>query len=165
MQDVISFKPWYNFPLVEFLDAYIQPNMNIFEYGCGFSTLYYAQKKCNVYGVESSSTWLEKTTQLAQKHNLNQYISIIKCKANDMPKQIHQFNVNFDIIIVDSHHRLECLMETKKTNCGMIILDNSERESLQKANNIMTGFEIKVFTGNGFNRKGTSEAKVFLKKL
>jgi precorrin-6B methylase 2 len=165
MQDGNSFTPWYNFPLIEFLNDYIRPNMNIFEYGCGFSTLYYAQKKCNVYAVESNHKWIEKISHITQEHNLESLINITQCKANEMPKQVHQFNVNFDIIVIDSHRRLECLMEAKKTNCKMIILDNSEREKLQQANNVMQEFEMKVFVGNGTNREGTSEAKVFLRSL
>lgn len=166
MQDGKSFLPWYNFPLIEFLNSYIKPNMNIFEYGCGYSTLFYAQKDCNVYSVETKKEWIEKIQTLAIKNNLYHKIHITQSNPHKFPQMIHQYEINFDIIIIDSYHRLSCLTEAKMKNSNsIIILDNSERENLQKADIIMQEFQCKIFEGNGVNRETSSQAKVFYRKI
>ena len=166
MQDGNSFLPWYNFPLIEFLNSYIMPNMNVFEYGCGFSTLFYAQKKCNVFTVETRTEWIDNTTKLGYQHGLIDTINIKLCNPYEMPKAIFEYNIQFNIIVIDSLHRIECLKQTKEIyKKGIIILDNSERENLQEAEQIMHEFECNVFQGEGVNRNGTSQSKVFFKSL
>ena len=76
MQDGNSFLPWYNFALIEFLNSYIKPSINVFEYGCGFSTMFYAQKQCNVYCVETKPEWIDNITKLACKCDLTNKINI-----------------------------------------------------------------------------------------
>jgi hypothetical protein len=164
MQDGNSFLPWYNFPLIELLNSYIKPNINVFEYGCGFSTLFYAQNKCNVFAVEARTEWVDNITKLGYQHSLIDKINIKLCNPHEMPQQIVQYNMEFDIIVIDSLHRIECLKQAKKVyKKGMIILDNSERENLKEAEKIMYKFEYKVFEGEGISREGTSQAKVFFK--
>lgn len=164
MQDGNSFLPWYNFSLVEFLNSYIKPEMNVFEYGCGFSTLYYAQKNCQVKAVETKTEWVQKVQSFAREYNLEGRILITLSKPHEIPMELQKLDIAFDVIVVDSLRRIECLTEAKKAyKKGIIILDNSERENLQTANEIMHGFECKVFKGNGVHRNGESEAKVFFK--
>ena len=140
--------------------------MNIFEYGCGFSTLFYAQKQCTVYSVETNDEWSDKISTIAKEHNLAENINIKLCKPHEVPQAICEYNTSFNIIIVDSLHRIECLKNAKEVYCGgIIILDNSERENLQTANNIMSNFEHETFEGEGVNRSGTSQATVFWKNL
>jgi hypothetical protein len=166
MQDGNSFLPWYNFALIEFLNSYIKPNINVFEYGCGFSTLFYAQKQCNVYCVETKLEWIDNITKLACKYGLTDKINIKFCKPHEMPKQIFESHIEFNVIIIDSLHRIECLKQAKKVyKKGVIILDNSERDNLQEAEKLMHGFECRIFEGHGVNREDTSQAKVFFKSL
>ena len=159
------FLPWYNFNLIEYLNSYLKSNMVIFEYGIGFSSLFYAQKNCNVYGIETRIEWLERVQSLAKKHNLEGKIAISHCQ--DIPnfhKSLLNFNIDFDVIVIDSIQRLACLEIAKqKYQKGLIVLDNSERPNLKEAKNIMHGFNFLEFEGKRPNDDKTSSALVFFK--
>ena len=160
--------PWYNYPLIAFLESYINPSMNIFEFGTGFSTIFYAQNNCNVYGVECNIEWIEKVQALSTMHNLEQNIAIEFCpKSHEIARYIHnvEASIKFDAIVVDSYNRIECLIEAKKRDCDVIILDNSERPNLERACEIMQGFDVLKFKGVGPNRNAESESLVFHKNL
>ncbi len=161
--------PWYNFPLINFIQSYIKPQMNIFEFGTGISSIFYAHNGCNIYGVEANIEWLTKVQILAKEKNLSNRISIEFCKksheiASYLAKvpQNNGCDIEFDAIIIDSYNRIECLAEAKKFyKKGIIILDNSERENLKEAKKVMKNFDYLHFKGNGLNRDGESESLVF----
>lgn len=161
------FLPWYNFPLIEFVKSQIEHDMNIFEYGCGFSTLFYAQNGCNVYGIETRQEWIEKVRTLAEMNNIETKINVNLCeKIADFHKAALEYHIKFDIIAVDSIQRLACLEAAKSIyNGGFIILDNSERPNLQNAKNTMEGFKFLEFHGKRPHDEGTSSALVFYKQL
>lgn len=166
MQEGNSFIPWYNFPLIDFLSGYMQPNMKIFEFGAGFSTLFYASNGCVVNAVETNPEWIENITQFGKKAEISHLFKIKHTPPHKLASSILIENTVFDIIIIDSYHRLECLQSAISVyKKGLIILDNSERQNLQSADGIASGFQCKVFEGSGVNRKGTSQAKVFWKTL
>ena len=52
--------PWIAYPALEFIQARIKPGINIFEYGSGHSTIYWAKKGANVVSVEHDKLWYEK---------------------------------------------------------------------------------------------------------
>ncbi len=160
--------PWYNYPLITFLESYIKPSMNIFEFGMGFSTIFYAQNNCKVFGVECNAEWIEKVQELAKMYNIEQNISIEFCqKSHEIARYIKNIDesIEFDAIVIDSYNRIECLEEAKKRGAGIIILDNSERPNLEHACEIMHDFDVLKFKGEGPNRSGVSEALVFHKNL
>ena len=160
--------PWYNYPLIAFLESYIKPSMNIFEFGTGFSTIFYAQNNCKVFGVECNVEWIEKVQELAKMYNIEENIAIEFCpKSHEIARYIKNIDelIEFDAIVIDSYNRIECLEEAKKRGAKVIILDNSERPNLEHAFEIMQGFEVLHFKGEGPNRNGVSESLVFHKNL
>jgi hypothetical protein len=160
--------PWYNYPLITFLESYIKPSMNIFEFGTGFSTIFYAQNNCKVFGVECNQEWIEKVQELAKMYNIEQNISIEFCqKSHEIARYLAKIDdsIVFNAIVIDSYNRIECLEEAKKRGAKVIILDNSERPNLEHACEIMQGFEVLHFKGEGPNRSGVSESLVFHKNL
>ncbi len=160
--------PWYNYQLISFLESYIKPSMNIFEFGTGFSTIFYAQNGCNIYGVECNIEWIEKVRELATLHNLQRNISVEFCaKSHEIARYIKNVDekITFDAIVIDSYNRIECLDEAKARGAKIIILDNSERPNLENACEIMQEFEVLKLKGEGPNRNGVSESLVFHKNL
>ena len=142
--------------------------MNIFEFGTGFSTIFYAQNNCKVFGVECNVEWIEKVQELAKMYNIEENIAIEFCpKSHEIARYIKNIDelIEFDAIVIDSYNRIECLEEAKKRGAKVIILDNSERPNLEHACEIMQGFEVLHFKGEGPNRSGVSESLVFHKNL
>jgi tRNA A58 N-methylase Trm61 len=145
----VQFFPWYNKPLIAFLEAFLNSEMKVFEYGAGNSTLYYSQKVAKVFSVETRKEWIDFVLKNKTKENIE-----IKLSNNleFFSNEIENFSEKkFDVIIVDSRDRAKCLSISTSflQNNGIIILDNSERQNLELPRQNMKdlGFEEKIFYG------------------
>jgi hypothetical protein len=56
--------PMYTYPCYEFLNSIDWTDADVFEYGCGYSTLWWSDKKVNYVGVEQQ---LENGTLIIDK--------------------------------------------------------------------------------------------------
>src|ERR1051326_6625287 len=59
--------PWFSYAAIDFLDKFIQPDMTVFEYGSGGSTLFSASRAKSVLAVENDSRWYGLVTQRLQE--------------------------------------------------------------------------------------------------
>lgn len=116
--------PWYTYPLIEFINQLNFSQCTIFEYGSGFSSLYWARNAYEVTSVESDSEWYNIV-----KSNLmpNQEI-ILRTEPNDYINEIFNYSNKFDVIIIDGIYRFDCANKAinKLKDGGMLILDNSD---------------------------------------
>jgi hypothetical protein len=117
--------PWYTYPAIEFLNQFDFSDKNVFEYGSGNSSLYWARRCSTLISIEHDSYWHNKI-----KRNLknNQRLFLRKNK-NEYVKSINEFGTKFDIIIIDGAFRQDCAKEIKENlllESGIIILDNSD---------------------------------------
>jgi predicted O-methyltransferase YrrM len=53
--------PWTTFETIKFLNKIIHGNEKIFEFGCGGSTLFFLDKRAQVFSVEHDKEWFELT--------------------------------------------------------------------------------------------------------
>jgi predicted O-methyltransferase YrrM len=165
MQD---FLPWLNFPTIEFLKSYIKPEMTVFEYGSGFSTLFFARRAKLVNSIESSLDWHGRISTLILENDVKNVELKLCTNLPYFANEISNFKEkSYDLILVDSRDRAMCL-ETAVNFCkntGIILLDNSERDNLKNAKNKMLdiGFNATDFGGNGPMRSEISFATVFFK--
>ena len=47
--------PWYTYPAIEYLSQFDYTDKQIFEFGCGFSSLFWAKRAEKVISIEHSS--------------------------------------------------------------------------------------------------------------
>ena len=167
MQPGDNFLPWYNWQLIKFLRGYLRPEMDVFEYGIGRSTLFYAQRTKLVHSTETRTEWIEFVQDNARTLGLSN-IKILPCDdVRKFPEGIAHFGQQYDIIIIDSYERMKCLTQSfacLKPN-GILILDNSERGNLKDAPSIAGQHGLNIlhkFCDIGPHRSGISEAIVFL---
>jgi hypothetical protein len=52
--------PWFTYPSILFLNERLTKTMNLFEYGTGNSTLYFASRVQQVISVEHDQRWYDK---------------------------------------------------------------------------------------------------------
>src|SRR6185437_13275632 len=52
--------PWVTYPFIAFIAERLDASFEVFEFGCGNSTLYYAGKAAGVTSVENDRSWLDK---------------------------------------------------------------------------------------------------------
>ncbi len=120
--------PWMSYPSIDFLEERLKPNLNLFEYGSGNSTFYYATKVLKVTSVEHDNIWFSKI-----KKKLPANVELIFSKFEpdkEYCKMSKNINEKFDIIIVDGVDRNNCLKYSVEalSPSGVLILDDSERK-------------------------------------
>ena len=135
--------PWYTYPCVAFIDERLHSGMTVFEYGSGYSTLYYSSKVNKVVSVESDLTWFEMMKDaIAEKGILNaevHYIDLKSLSGEHYVKAIKSFGEEFDIVVVDGDFRNECLIMAfeRLSKGGVIILDNSSNAGYEEGKDFM----------------------------
>lgn len=52
--------PWLTYPAIRALERIVKPGMKVFEFGTGYSTLWWSHHVAEVVGVEHSAEWVQK---------------------------------------------------------------------------------------------------------
>jgi len=141
--------PWLTLPFIHFLEPRLQKRFHIFEYGSGYSTLFYASRVKTIYAVEHDREWYEKVKQDLPE---NATIFHEKLEENgDYSKKSNRIGELFDLIIIDGMDRVNCCFNAPKSlsENGVIILDNSNRPEYKKGIEYLLGLGFKNidFTG------------------
>jgi len=120
--------PWYTYPALEYLKQLDFRDKEVFEYGCGHSTLFWASRAAKVVSVEHHEQWHE----LVKSRIPGNCTLIYQPQSDDYAGAISQFNQQFDVIVIDGlvtgRTRLKCARAAVPylREGGMIILDNSD---------------------------------------
>jgi len=123
--------PWVTYSFISYIENRLNKSMNIFEYGSGNSTLYYAEKVNHIISVEHDKNWFEKLLG-----NIPENVQLIHCElqyGGDYCKTIVSTDSKYSIIIVDGRDRVNCILNStlSLSHDGVLILDDSEREEYQ----------------------------------
>lgn len=116
--------PWYTYPAIEYCNQLDASGLNIFEYGSGNSSLYWAHKGANVWCVEDDPTWYDTMKgKSAQLRGIS-----LSTTSKAYASAIAEVGQQFDIVIIDGVWRNECATEALAhlRKDGLIILDNSD---------------------------------------
>src|SRR5205085_3754312 len=49
--------PWFSYGAIDFLEKFLRPEMRVFEFGSGGSTIFFARRCANVKSVEDHPDW------------------------------------------------------------------------------------------------------------
>lgn len=142
--------PWYTYSSIDFLKKRIKNKVNVFEYGCGNSTIWWSERAQAVYSVEDDQEWHSK---VSNKVKGNVTVNLAKSDT-DYIHEIKNSGKCFDVICIDGTYRNECASVCLDylTNDGIIIFDNSDWEHLfSKGINFLKdkGFKQLEFYGMG----------------
>jgi len=170
-------KPWIVPSAVLWLDKYLKPEMNIFEWGMGSSTVYFARHS-KIFSVEHNSQWYRKVKLYFLLNGLSGKLKLIRpehngggdfqdpsqfCSSCELNKndtfikyvtEITNYPINhFDLVIVDGRARPSCLLIAKSfvKKGGHILLDNSERKEYERGISLLNEFERTDFS-DGYNK-------------
>jgi len=120
-----KFQPWLTYPLIEYLNGLDFSGKDVFEFGAGGSTLYWAQRARSVTSVEFDAGWYETlkpklpaNATLIHENNGHRYA--------DAPREFAPRR--FDVVVVDGAERYRSARTAIDVVAadGMIILDNAE---------------------------------------
>ena len=117
--------PWYTYPAIEYLRQFDFSSKNIFEYGCGNSSIFWAKLANSVTSIEINPQWYESINSL-KPDNLNIQLRVTR---DSYINSIQESNTLYDLVIVDGIYRYECARKAIQYLAidGLLVLDNSER--------------------------------------
>jgi len=116
--------PWITYSCLEYISRLDFSELNIFEFGSGSSTLWWASRAKTVHAVEREEDWFNLV-----KPQLPSHVNIELCKNEAHYSDcISNKQMKFDVIIIDGAVRYPCVESSllKINEDGIIILDNSE---------------------------------------
>jgi hypothetical protein len=124
--------PWLTYSFIDFISDRLSKEFNVFEFGSGNSTLYFANRVKQVTSVEHNIQWYNRLKS-KMPDNSNPLLSKSD-SSEDYIEELKQSNKKFDIIIIDGIHRVDCCVSASNylTDKGVIILDDSEREQYKE---------------------------------
>jgi hypothetical protein len=155
--------PWYTYPAIEFLGKRVGKSMTVFEYGCGNSTIWWAERVREVVSVEHDKNWYERICPRVPGNV--QLFHIDLEYGGEYSKKVTEYEKTFDIIIIDGRDRTNCARNSLKSlkPDGVVIWDNSDRQEYKEGYEFLNryGFRKLEFTGlvPAFNEK--SETGIF----
>jgi hypothetical protein len=118
-----DFIPWFTYPCIEFLNQIDWSEKEVFEYGSGYSSLYFASKSKSLISIEDKLEWYSKIKNYSIKNHNILHIENQEAYVHSISK----FDKKFDAIIIDAAHRLDCakIVVSYLKEDGFIIFDNS----------------------------------------
>lgn len=141
--------PWITYPAIDFLAQFDFRDAAIFEWGSGFSTLWWARRCKQITTVESNEPWIPYITGL-----LPPSVEFIQT-ARDVDAEVRALldhrPIEHDVFIIDNYgsFRWRCaeVAAVNLASGGLIILDNSDQ--CPKACRVLrqAGFTQVDFTG------------------
>jgi hypothetical protein len=115
--------PWYTYPAIEYISQLELKEKTVFEWGCGNSSLFFANKAKEVISIEDNLEWYNKI-----KRSKPDNLTLIYATDNEYVELISSLNRKFDIIVIDANRRMECSKIASRYLIpgGIVILDNSD---------------------------------------
>lgn len=142
-----EFIPWMNYAVAAFLKARMDKSMVVFEFGSGYSTMFYAKYTKTVLSTEHDENWLSK---ISEKLPDNAEVQFVKLDEDgDYCRSVKRSGSKYDIVIVDGRDRANCVAQAldELTDRGVILLDDSDRQRYDWATKLAEsrGFRTLVF--------------------
>jgi|UPI0006982098 hypothetical protein len=123
--------PWATYSFIEFIGPRLGKNFNVFEYGAGASTSYYAKRVSKVIALEHDSVFaamlrpkLPANVELRERPLGPGYINAI-AELREPPS----------LVSVDGRNRVACVEAARGclASDGVIVLDDTERPDYEPA--------------------------------
>jgi len=171
--------PWFSYTAIDFLQSYVHQQMDVFEYGSGGSTIFFAKKARAVVSTEDNVNWLRKVQRRLDDHGITnvtlQHRPFDTNNPVDFEKSAYLRSIpaqQFDIIVVDGteqyiateqgqHVRPACFDHAEKfiKPGGIIVVDDSW--FYPKLRRTHRGKTFRIFQSVGPCRPGVTSTDIF----
>ncbi|MBU1863256.1 MAG: class I SAM-dependent methyltransferase [Candidatus Omnitrophica bacterium] len=155
--------PWMNYNAVSFLKERLRKDMKLFEYGSGYSTVFFSRLVATVTSVEHNKDWYEKV-----KKKVGNNVTLIyqACEPlGDYCKVISTLNDTFDVVVIDGKERVQCVPYAMKalSDRGVIIFDDIVSDERRKGVEILLNNKFRKidFEGLAANRINLTRTSIF----
>ena len=169
--------PWITFRAFKWLKHYLRPNMVIFEYGSGGSTIFISKKAKEIISVEHDRNWYKDVARALYKEKISNCKYVLREPVNIADKKNHSYNYknytsvtmpgvsfedyvktiekypdkNFNLVFIDGRARASCIFHAipKVRPKGYIMLDNSDRWIYEEAISLLSKYKREDFFSIG----------------
>jgi Methyltransferase domain len=120
--------PWYTYPAIEFLRQLDFSDKSVFEYGSGYSTLFWGARAREVVAVEHSPEWFD----IVKRQVPSNCRVMLEADPAAYVRVIERTENTYDVVVVDGlvpkRARAQCSVLALRHLApgGMIVLDNSD---------------------------------------
>ena len=158
--------PWITYSALAFLEPRVRPDMAVFEYGAGNSTLWWGRRVSKVVSCEHDAEWCAKLRdQLPETVELR----LVALEPEGLyAQEIARFQNAFDIVVVDGRERVACIKNSLAAlkSDGVIVFDNSARERYAEGVRFLMdhGFRRLGFEGQAPISRARSETAFFYRR-
>lgn len=113
--------PWYTYAAVQWLDQLDLSGLDVFEFGSGNSTVWWAERCRSLTSVEHDPDWYDRTVSKVPPST--DYLLI-----SDPAEYVGACSSDYDVIIVDGVYRYDCAAQAVNhlRDGGLIIVDNGD---------------------------------------
>ncbi len=151
--------PWLNEGAIDFLIDNMSDDWNVFEWGTGYSTVWWGKRVNSVVSIENKAKWPEKLKKNATDNINFKLRKLIKGVDCPYVQAINEDDFKYDCIIIDGRNRVRCMIEAVDhiKPGGFVVLDNSDRKKYKKGFGCLNGCMLKkyispIVSGGKFTR-------------
>lgn len=118
--------PWITYGAIRFLTPRVRPEWRVFEFGCGYGTLWWASRAREVVSCEHDAAWRERIAALAPA---NATILHVPLEYGGEYCRAARGRGPFDVVVVDGRDRVNSAIESAGALApgGVIVWDNTDR--------------------------------------
>lgn len=147
-------QPWIVPEAIYWLKQNMGKEWQVFEFGCGWSTIWYAKHCYKIVSIEDNQNWYDIVKQRILKQKV-QNCDLRMVKLDDFITGITSFpDAYFDLVIVDSSEVIKTLRidavkaaMLKVKPGGYILLDDSDRPQYESVPKYLRGWVAQSFVG------------------
>lgn len=125
--------PWITYPAISFLSERVKPDMTVFEFGSGNSSLWWSKRVTKVVACEHDRAWYDQVKRSAPA-NLELHLVDLpeatpeKDASGTYCQKVSEYHAAFDVISIDGMDRVACARACLPAlkDDGVILWDNSD---------------------------------------
>ena len=146
--------PWMNYNVISFLEERLTKDMCLFEYGSGYSTLFYSNLVKEVVSIESNIDWYNRMKKLISD---NAQLFYIDFKENgEYCRYINKIDKKYDVVVIDGRDRNRCAGNAinSLSEKGVIIFDDTSHAEYSDGVKILLNHDFRKLDFEGLKACG-----------
>lgn len=123
--------PWWTASTIAAVEKILRPDMNVFEWGSGSSTVWLARRARRIWSVDHDKFWRAKICKWARREGISGKIKVFIYPFENIGyyESVNRPRTDIDFIVVDGRNRVECFKKAagRVKRGGFIMVDDTHR--------------------------------------
>ena len=165
--------PWISYPSLRFLQDVVEPDMRVFEWGSGGSTIFFARRGCRITSIESSEFWHARIKSgldvLTSEQRSNVDLRFIRAHPQEYPRGLDAYvssvldGAPWDLVLVDGWVRVRCAEAAQGALApkGILVFDNSDQAQFAEVPQRLSCLRGTSFPGLGVSRIWPTQTSIY----